>query len=111
MRATNNYQNEKLKNIKQDNFQLKKIKLKTSTSAIFQSNDIDLVRNLNFDSITQYNDNTQLRESIVNSIKENVKDNKKENEDVHLPKLSKLSKYKSYEIIQTQKKKDKTRAK
>ena len=105
MRAINNSQNDKIKSIKQDNFQLKTMKLKKSTSAIFQSNDIDLVRNLNFDSITQYNDNTQLRESIVNSIKENVKDNKKENEDVHLPKLSKLSKYKSYEIIQTQKKK------
>ena len=105
LRAINNSQNDKIKSIKQDNFQLKTMKLKKSTSAIFQSNDIDLVRNLNFDSITQYNDNTQLRESIVNSIKENVKDNKKENEDVHLPKLSKLSKYKSYEIIQTQKKK------
>ena len=107
LRTINNFQYDKLRNINQNSLLLKKIKLKKSSSEIFQSNDVDLVRNLNFDSIAQYNDNIQLRESLVNSVKENINDNnnKKENEDVHLPQLSKLAKYKSYEIIQTHKKK------
>ena len=70
-----------------------------------------MVRNLNFDSLRQFNDNTQLRESLIDSLKDNANDggndnNEKkenENEEVQLPKLAKLSKYKSYEIIQNHK--------
>ena len=35
-------------------------KLKNSSSALFQSNDVDFVRNLNFDYVGQINDNIQL---------------------------------------------------
>ena len=109
LRTINNFNYDKLKNIRQNNFHIKKINLKKSTSAIFQSNDVDLVRNLNFDTMAQYSNNSQLRESLINTLKENPNDNnekkKKQNEEINLPKLSKLSKYKSYDIIQTHKKK------
>ena len=123
LRTINNFNLEKLKNLKQNNIPLRKMKLKKSSSEIFQSNDVDLVRNLNFDSLTQYYKNTQLRESLVNSLKDNENDknkntnnnknnennennnNKKQNEEVNLPRLTKLAKYKSYEIIQSHKKK------
>ena len=109
LRTINNFNYDKLKNLRQNNFHIKKINLKKSTSAIFQSNDVDLVRNLNFDTMAQYSNNSQLRESLINTLKENPNDNnekkKKQNEEINLPKLSKLSKYKSYDIIQTHKKK------
>ena len=106
LKTINNFNYDKLKNIKQNNLQIKKIQLKSS-SAIFKSNDVDLVRNLNFDSISQYNNNVQLRESLVNSLRDNINENKekKENEEIHLPELVKLAKNKSYEIIQNHKKK------
>ena len=112
LKTINNFNFDKLNKIKQHEFQLKKIKLKKSSSSIFQNNDVDLVRNLNFDSIVQFNKNTQLRESLIDSLRGNFNDEnndneKKENEkeEVQLPTLSKLSKYKSYEIIQNHKKK------
>ena len=106
LRTINNFNYDKLKNIKQNNFQLKKIEFKKSSSEIFNSNDVDLVRNLNYDCPVQNTNNTQLRESLINSQFEitNANNDKKQNE-VNLPKLSKLAKYKSYEIIQSHKKK------
>ena len=61
----------------------------------------------------KFNDNIQLRENLINSVNMNVKiddvgtlsDEKVETEEVQLPKLNKLSSYKSYELIQTQNKK------
>ena len=115
LRTINNFNYDKLKNIHHNNFRLKRIKLKKSSSAIFQSNDVDLVRNLNFDSVAQYSKNNQLRESIISTLKGNENDKEKKEkqkqkqaEEVNLPKLSKLAKYKSYEIIQSHKKKIKT---
>ena len=113
LRTINNFNYDKLKNIGYNNFRLKRIKLKKSSSAIFQSNDVDLVRNLNFDSVAQYSKNNQLRESIISTLKGNENDKKKKEkqkqaEEVNLPKLSKLAKYKSYEIIQSHNKKIKT---
>jgi hypothetical protein len=115
LRTINNFNYDKLKNIHHNNFRLKRIKLKKSSSAIFQSNDVDLVRNLNFESVAQYSKNNQLRESIISTLKGNENDKEKKEkqkqkqaEEVNLPKLSKLAKYKSYEIIQSHKKKIKT---
>ena len=113
LRTINNFNSNKIKHANQNNFEFKNIKLKKSSSSIFQSNDVDMVRNLNFDSLRQFNDNTQLRESLIDSLKDNANDGgndnsekkENENEEVQLPKLSKLSKYKSYEIIQNHKKK------
>ena len=109
LRTMNHFDYKKINNIKDSSIQLKKIKFKKSSSAIFQSNDVDLVRNLNFDSLAQFNDNIQLKENLINSVNNNIgkkiKSEKKENEEIDLPKLSKISNYKSYELIQTQKKK------
>ena len=101
---------DKINFVRGNNLLLKKIRLKKSSSSIFQNNDVDLVRNLNFDSLAQYIDNTQLRENLISSLKDSIieiNDNneKKENEEIQLPRLAKLAKYKSYEIIQSHKKK------
>jgi hypothetical protein len=112
LRTLNKNKSQIINSIKEHNLLLKKIKLKKSTSSIFQSNDVDLVRNLNLDSKVQYIDNAQLRENLMSSLKNNeseANDNnnneKKENDEVQLPTLSKLAKYKSYEIILSHKKK------
>jgi len=110
-------------------FNLEKAKLKNSSSALFQSNDVDFVRNLNFDYLGQINENIMLRENLINSLhnnsneeeeekteedllKENLSKNKNEaeKEQIQLPKLNTntiktLNKYKSYELIQSHKRK------
>ena len=110
-------------------FNLEKTKLKNSSSALFQSNDVDFVRNLNFDYLGQINENIMLRENLINSLhnnsneeeeekteedllKENSSKNKNEaeKEQIQLPKLNTntiktLNKYKSYELIQSHKRK------
>ena len=110
-------------------FNLEKTKLKNSSSALFQSNDVDFVRNLNFDYLGQINENIMLRENLINSLhnnsneeeeekteedllKENLNKNKNEaeKEQIQLPKLNTntiktLNKYKSYELIQSHKRK------
>ena len=110
-------------------FNLEKTKLKNSSSALFQSNDVDFVRNLNFDYLGQINENIMLRENLINSLhnnsneeeeekteedllKENLSKNKNEaeKEQIKLPKLNTntirtLNKYKSYELIQSHKRK------
>ena len=110
-------------------FNLEKTKLKNSSSALFQSNDVDFVRNLNFDYLGQINENIMLRENLINSlhnnsneeeeekteedlVKENLSKNKNEaeKEQIQLPKLNTntiktLNKYKSYELIQSHKRK------
>ena len=110
-------------------FNLEKTKLKNSSSALFQSNDVDFVRNLNFDYLGQINENIMLRENLINSLhnnsneeeeekteedllKENLSKNKNEaeKEQIQLPKLNTntiktLNKYKSYELIQSHKRK------
>jgi hypothetical protein len=110
-------------------FNLEKTKLKNSSSALFQSNDVDFVRNLNFDYLGQINENIILRENLINSLhnnsneeeeekteedllKENLSKNKNEaeKEQIQLPKLNTntiktLNKYKSYELIQSHKRK------
>ena len=110
-------------------FNLEKAKLKNSSSALFQSNDVDFVRNLNFDYLGQINENIILRENLINSLhnnsneeeeekteedllKENLSKNKNEaeKEQIQLPKLNTntiktLNKYKSYELIQSHKRK------
>ena len=113
LRTMNHIDINKIKDRKENNLHLKKIKLKKSSSTIFQNNDVDFVRSLNFDSLKKFNDNIQLRENLINSVNMNVKindertlsDEKVETEEVQLPKLNKLSSYKSYELIQTQNKK------
>ena len=110
-------------------FNLEKTKLKNSSSALFQSNDVDFVRNLNFDYLGQINENIILKENLINSLhnnsneeeeekteedllKENLSKNKNEaeKEQIQLPKLNTntiktLNKYKSYELIQSHKRK------
>ena len=54
---------------------IKKIKLKKSLSEMFQNNDIDLVRNLNIDSLAQINNNIKPKENYFE--KENKKKVKK----------------------------------
>lgn len=113
LRTMNHIDINKIKDKKENNLHLKKIKLKKSSTTIFQNNDVDFVRNLNFDSLKKFNDNIQLKENLINSVNMNVKiddegtlsDEKVETEEVQLPKLNKLSSYKSYELIQTQNKK------
>ena len=55
-----------LRKIKPKNLAIKKIKIKKSSSAIFQNNDIDFVRNLNIDSMTQFSNNMKLKENLIN---------------------------------------------
>ena len=52
--------------IPKQKIQIRKIKIKKSLSEIFQNNDIDLVRNLNIDSMAQFNDNLKLKENLIN---------------------------------------------
>ena len=105
-------------------FDFDKLLLKKSSSNLFQSNDVDLVRNLNFDYLEQINDNTLLRENLIsNSLQNNPKEkeeskifdfmqeklrhNENKKEQFELPKLQKIkksNKYKSYEIIQSHRK-------
>ena len=113
LRTMNHFDINKIKDRKENNLHLKKIKLKNSSTTIFQNNDVDFVRSLNFDSLKKFNDNIQLKENLINSVNMNVKiddegtlsDEKIETEEVQFPKLNKLSSYKSYELIQTQNKK------
>ena len=67
-----------MNNSNNTNFTQKKIKLKKSLSEILQNNDINLVRNLNIDSLAQFNNNIKLKENLMN-LKENYfeKENKK----------------------------------
>ena len=63
---------------------IKKIKLKKSLSEMFQNNDIDLVRNLNIDSLAQFNNNIKLKENLMN-LKENYfeKEKKKKVKNIY----------------------------
>ena len=113
LRTINHSYINNIKDKKENNLHLKKKNLKKSSTTIFQNNDVDFVRSLNFDSLKKFNDNIQLKENLINSVNMNVKiddegtlsDEKVETEEVQLPKLNKLSSYKSYELIQTQNKK------
>ena len=113
LRTINHSYINNIKDKKENNLHLKKKNLKKSSTTIFQNNDVDFVRSLNFDSLKKFNDNIQLKENLINSVNMNVKiddegtlsDEKAETEEVQLPKLNKLSSYKSYELIQTQNKK------
>ena len=108
---------------------IKKIKLKKSLSEMFQNNDIDLVRNLNIDSLAQFNNNIKLKENLMN-LKENYfekekkkkvkniifdyNDNSERNEDndfeeqknrtKKLPILNRNLINKSYEMLQAKNK-------
>ena len=106
-------------------FNLDKTKLKNSSSLIFQRNDVDLVHNLNFDNMGQINDNTMLRENLINALQndddqeqkeekmdsifhEKFPKNENEKDPIQLPKLkpfNALSKYKSYELIESHRRK------
>jgi hypothetical protein len=57
---------------------IKKIKLKKSLSEMLRNNDINLVRNLNIDSLAQFNNNIKHKENLL-YLKENYfeKENKK----------------------------------
>ena len=105
-------------------FDFDKLLLKKSSSNLFQSNDVDLVRNLNFDYLEQINDNTLLRENLISNslqnnpkekeeskifdfMQEKLKHNENKKDQLELPKLQKIkksNKYKSYEIIQSHRK-------
>ena len=105
-------------------FDFDKLLLKKSSSNLFQSNDVDLVRNLNFDYLEQINDNTLLRENLISNLLQNnpkekeeskifdfmqekLKHNENKKDQLELPKLQKIkksNKYKSYEIIQSHRK-------
>ena len=106
-------------------FNLDKTKLKNSSSLIFQRNDVDLVHNLNFDNMGQINDNTMLRENLINALQndddqeqeeekmdsifhEKFPKNENDKDQIQLPKLkpfNALSKYKSYELIESHRRK------
>jgi len=102
-------------------FNIDKFKLKNSTSSLFQSNDIDLVHNLNIDNIGQMNDDSILKDNLINSLEKKTKGKEdqeigdylnekiqKKQEQIKFPKLEiikGLNKYKSFELIQTHKKK------
>ena len=105
-----------------DQTNIDKLKIKNSSSSLFQSNDVDLVRSLNFDHIEQINDDSILRYNLMNSLqkypKEEEEDKTKDlfqekfqnNESgyMQLPKLEKLksvNRYKSYELIHDHKRK------
>ena len=100
--------------------------LKNSLSSLFQENEVDLVHNLNFDNMGQLNDNKMLRDNLINSLEGNSDDNddekiddlleensykkekEKSKEKIHLPEINKIkmmSDYKSYELIQSHKRK------
>ena len=49
---------------------IKKIKIKKSFSELFQNNEVDLVRNLNIDSLSQFNNNVKLKENLINLSKD-----------------------------------------
>ena len=105
-------------------FDFDKLLLKKSSSNLFQSNDVDLVRNLNFDYLEQINDNILLRENLISNslqnnpkekeeskifdfMQEKLKHNENKKDQLELPKLQKIkksNKYKSYEIIQSHRK-------
>ena len=53
---------------------IKKIKLKKSLSEMLRNNDINLIRNLNIDSLAQFNNNIKLKENYFE--KENKKSEK-----------------------------------
>ena len=112
-------------NPKQRPIQIKKIKIKKSLSEIFQNNDIDLVRNLNIDSLAQFNNNLRLKENLINLsrdyfeeskdkkinnlIFDNNKDSKREFEEIKnkkeiLPILNRNTINKSYELLQAKNK-------
>ena len=103
---------------------INKILFKNSSSKLFRSNDVDLVHNLNFDYMGNLNDNNILRENLISTSLQNKE--KEEEEKMYdildekltqneikkdelelpkIPKLKKLNKYKSYELIQNHKKK------
>ena len=116
-------------NSRQKLLKIKKIKLKKSLSEMFQNNDIDLVRNLNIDSLAQFNNNIKLKENLMN-LKENYfekekkkkvkniifdyNDNSERNEDndfeeqknrtKKLPILNRNLINKSYEMLQAKNK-------
>ena len=100
--------------------------LKNSLSSLFQENEVDLVHNLNFDNMGQLNDNKMLRDNLINALEGNSDDNddekmfdlleensykkekEKSKEKIHLPEINKIkmmSDYKSYELIQSHKRK------
>ena len=54
-------------------FNIDKFKLKNSTSSLFQSNDIDLVHNLNIDNIGQMNDDSIIKDNLINSLEKKTK--------------------------------------
>jgi len=105
--------------------QIRKIKIKKSLSEIFQNNDIDLVRNLNIDSLAQFNNNLKLKENLINLSQDYFEqpkekkmnkiffnDNNENDEEVNddseeqknrrekLPMLNRNSINKSYELLQ-----------
>ena len=103
---------------------INKILFKNSSSKLFRSNDVDLVHNLNFDYMGNLNDNNILRENLISTSLQNKEkeeeekmydildekltqnENKKDELELpKIPKLKKLNKYKSYELIQNHKKK------
>ena len=106
--------------IDQTNFD--KFKFKNSSTSLFQSNDVDLVLNLDLDKIEQFNDDAILRDNLFNSLQNHTRDEDEEkmkdflheklqhneNRFFQLPKLETLKalhRYKSYEIIHTHKRK------
>ena len=107
-----------------NHFDINKILFKNSSSKLFRSNDVDLVHNLNFDYMGNLNDNNILRENLISTSLQNKEkeeeekmydildekltqnENKKDELELpKIPKLKKLNKYKSYELIQNHKKK------
>lgn len=119
---TNIFNFGKFKKTKEPIIDFKKIQIKNSSFNIFQRNDVDIVRNLNFDYLSQINDNIILRENLVNSLQNKAEDDEEkmdesennETEQIKLPKLDNIknikningiNKYKSYEMIQNHKRK------
>ena len=98
----------KLLNKNKPNLLLKKVKIKKSSSNIFQNNDVDLVRNLNFDSVSSVHENLVLKENLLNTINnekyESIIQREDDVDEIVLPKITNLSMEKTNELIQSRQK-------
>ena len=97
-----------LLNKNKPNLLLKKVKIKKSSSTIFQNNDVDLVRNLNFDSVSSVHENLVLKENLLNTINnekyESIIQREDDVDEIVLPKITNLSMEKTNELIQSRQK-------
>ena len=98
----------RLINKTKSNLLLKDVKIKKSSSTIFQDNDVDLVRNLNFDSVASVHENLVLKENLLNTINnekyKSIIQREGDVDEIVLPKITNFSMEKTNELIQSRQK-------